>query len=71
MENIEIKIIMDCYKKQPKDVEALNVIKRKILRTYKSDYIPTSTHLLKAYHKLVKQNKIKTSATLEKVLQRR
>ncbi|MFA6424230.1 MAG: tRNA uridine(34) 5-carboxymethylaminomethyl modification radical SAM/GNAT enzyme Elp3 [Candidatus Magasanikbacteria bacterium] len=71
MTNIEEKIILDCYKKQPKDAEALNSIKRRILRTEKSDYIPTSTQLLQAYHKLVKENKIKISPQLEKNLLRR
>ncbi len=71
MQTLEEKIILDCYKKQPKDAEALNSIKRRILRTSKADYIPTSTQLLKAYHKLVKNNKIKASLPLEKNLQRR
>jgi len=71
MTNIEEKIILDCYKKQPKDAEALNSIKRRILRTEKSDYIPTSTQLLKAYHNSTKKNKIKASSQLEKNLLRR
>lgn len=71
MNNIEERILLECGKKAPKDLEALNDIKRRILRTYKSDIIPTSTHLLKAYHKLVKQNKIKANPTLEKVFLRR
>jgi elongator complex protein 3 len=71
MQNIEEIIILDCYKKQPKDIEALNNIKRRILRTIKAGYIPTSTQLLKAYHRLVKENKIKESPQLEQNLLRR
>ncbi len=71
MQSIEEIIILDCYKKQPKDIEALNNIKRRILRTNKAGYIPTSTQLIKAYHKLIKENKIKASPELEKNLLRR
>jgi len=71
MSNIEEKIILACYQKQPETHATLNNLKRQILRANKVAKMPTSTQLLQAYHKLVKQNKVKAKATLEILLQRR
>lgn len=71
MQSIEEIIILDCYKKQPKDAEALNTIKRQFLRTFKGAGAPTGARLLTAYHKLLKKNKIKQNERLEKILQKR
>jgi len=71
MITIEEKILTACYKKLPKDSGALNILKREFLRGMKDQRMPTSTQLLKAYHKLVKENKLKKNAGLEKILQRR
>lgn len=69
--SIEEKIIRECYKKPPQKPDDINVIKRRILRVEKNAKAPTSTQLLKAYHKLIKENKLKPNLSLENVLQRR
>ncbi len=72
IKSIEEKIIRECYKKPPKKPDDINVIKRRILRAHSGGGTPpTSTQLLKAYHKLVKENKVKPNLALENVLQRR
>ena len=57
----------------PKTEEDFGVVLRNILRDTKNSpaNIPTKTVLLKSYHKLLKQHKIKKSAILEKMLIRR
>lgn len=72
IKSIEEKIIRECYKKPPKKPDDVNVIKRRILRAHLGGgKSPTSTQLLKAYHKLVKENKLKPNLALANVLQRR
>ena len=57
----------------PKTEEDFGVVLRKILRQEKNSpaNIPTKTVLLKSYHKLLKQHKIKKSVQLEKLLIKR
>ena len=57
----------------PATEEDFGVVLRTILRQEKNSpaNIPTKTVLLKSYHKLIKQHKIKKSLALEKTLMRR
>lgn len=57
----------------PATEEDFGVVLRNILRQEKNSpaNIPTKTALLKSYHKLLKQHKIKKSPALEKTLMRR
>lgn len=65
------KIILACSKKQPADLDRLNALKRNVLRSFKSAGVPTTAELLKAYHKLLKNKKVKKSPALEKLLIKR
>ena len=56
----------------PTTFEELNEIKRRILRAEKShESLPSASELLKAYHELIKKNKIKPNKNLEKLLIKR
>ncbi len=57
----------------PKTEDAFGVVLRKILRQTKNAQanIPTKSSLIKSYHKLLKQHKIKKSPALEKTLMKR
>jgi len=66
------KIIIRAIKKMPEDMDQLNAVKRQILRTQDSvSAIPSTSELLKSYHKLLKAHKIKQNEQLEKLLTKR
>jgi len=70
--NIEKEIILSALKSHADTAEKLNAVKRLILRSCKDTKdIPNTTNLLTAYHKLLKENKIKRSEQLEFVLTKR
>lgn len=69
---ISQKIVLHSLKKEPKNLEQLNAIKRLILRSSDSaNTIPTTSDLLKSYHELVQSHKIKKSSYLERLLTKR
>jgi elongator complex protein 3 len=70
MKNINeliIKRLISCGDKNPPD---LALVKREISKKYKSE-CPTNISILKTYHKLVKNGKIKKSFTIESALRTR
>jgi elongator complex protein 3 len=70
--NTNRKIIEKAIKTGINTAEELNSIKRLVLRSVKNDKkIPTTANLLKAYHKLLKENKIKRNKLLEEALTKR
>lgn len=70
--NIEREIILSALKLHTDTAEKLNAVKRLVLRSNKDNKgIPNTTDLLTAYHKLLKENKIKRSEQLEFVLTKR
>ncbi len=70
--NVEKEIIQEALKLRVDTAEKLNAIKRHVLRSAKgTKKIPNTAVLLQAYHKLLKENKIKRSEQLEKVLTKR
>ncbi len=72
MSVIPDKIISRCIADKPKTAEELNAVKRLVLRASpKTAHIPTSSALLKSYHKLVKNHRIKTNKNLEKLFVKR
>lgn len=72
MIKIPEQIILEAIKTKPQNAEKLNEIKRRILRNSKvKNDIPNTAVLLKAYHNLVKKNKIKPNDVLERVLTKR
>lgn len=66
-------MIKSLITKTPKTEDDLGVVLRKILRQTKNSQtnIPTKSELLKSYHKLLGQHKIKKSVQLEKLLIKR
>jgi len=70
--NITKEIILSALKEKIQTAEELNAIKRRILRGVKGlKEIPTTAVLLQAYHKLLKENKIKRSEQMEFILTKR
>lgn len=69
--NISEKIILEALKSKPRNADDINKIKRLILRTNKSDHIPTTAELLKAYHNLTAKKRVKLSPELEHILTKR
>ncbi|MFA5061853.1 MAG: tRNA uridine(34) 5-carboxymethylaminomethyl modification radical SAM/GNAT enzyme Elp3 [Patescibacteria group bacterium] len=70
--NLNEKMVVESIRKKPKDLEALNTLKRLILRSQTTvKNIPTTSELLKAYHKLVLKHKIKKDLNLEQLLTKR
>jgi len=70
--NVIEEIILQAVKKNPHTAEELNELKRRVLRTSpKTADIPTSSDLLKSYHKMVKNNRIKADKNLEKLFIKR
>ena len=67
------KIIKRLLKYPPKTADDLGVVLRKILRQTENSpaNIPAKSALLKSYHKLLSQDKIKKSVKLEKLLVKR
>lgn len=66
------KTILECIKKPPTTENELNTLKRTLSGSFKTkQQLPTKTELLSAYHNLLKNNKIKPSKQLEKILTRR
>src|SRR3989339_853498 len=72
MTKIPEQIILEAVRTKPQNAEELNEIKRRILRASKiKNEFPNTAVLLKAYHNLVKKNKIKPSDVLARVLTKR
>jgi len=70
--NITEQIILKAVRLKQPTMEKLDTIKRAFLRNNKQiKDIPKKSDLLAVYHKLVKKNKIKTNAVLEKLLTKR
>lgn len=61
------QIINSLIKSQTKTLEGLDSFKRKIAKEYKINF-PTNVQLLKSYHKLLKDKKIRRSKTVELLL---
>lgn len=71
MSTVSKKIIEYLLKHPPQTNDDISMAERLILRTIKTDKIPTKADLLKAYHKLLKYGKIKQSKNLETILIKR
>jgi len=72
MDNIAEKIILQAYLTPPKNVRDFDNIKRDVLRGIKNcSEIPRKNQILKVYHKLLKQGKIKKSIQLEQMMVKR
>ncbi len=69
MENKE-KIIKELIKLGPQDTESLDTAKRKIAKKFKTKTF-SNVELLKAYHNLLENKRIKENKTLENVLIKR
>ncbi len=63
-------IIKESIKAKVKTLENLSVVMRKIAKEYKI-FFPSNIELLKAYHGLLKNKKIKKNETLERLLRKR
>src|SRR3989338_3055430 len=70
--NISEQIILACNKQLPKNELDFNTLKRQFAKDGKQkQQLPTKTELLKAYHKLLKEKRIKPNKNLEKMLIKR
>jgi len=67
------KLVFEISKNPPKTARELDKINRLFLRTHKKEIakIPRKKDLLKVYHKLLKQNKLKQDKQLEMMLVKR
>ncbi|MDO8626069.1 MAG: tRNA uridine(34) 5-carboxymethylaminomethyl modification radical SAM/GNAT enzyme Elp3 [Candidatus Magasanikbacteria bacterium] len=73
MQIISEKIILEALKQHPDTDADLNVVKRNLARVaiIRAATMPNKTELLKAYHRLLKNNRIKKNKNLEQLLRRR
>ena len=72
MTKIAEKIILAAIKKRPADAEQFNDLKRRVLRLAQThENFPDTAELLKAYHKLMRENKIRKNHKLERLLVKR
>ena len=70
--DIKQKIILELQKKGTVSPDSINAVKRRILRTHPEiKSIPSSSELLKSYHKLLALHKIKRLPELEIMLVKR
>lgn len=66
------KIILEAAEKLPQTEGEFNNLKRIFMRSeVHKENLPNKTELLSAYHKLIRENKVKKDLPLEKVLMRR
>jgi len=73
MSNITEIIVTEAAKIKSPDPEKINAIKRAVLRSSKISerFVPTAAELIKSYHKLVKENKLKPNPILMRALAKR